>query len=108
MRRVRQRVRELTPKSRCHADIRKVIGDVNPVLRGWSNDFRTGNAARQFGALDDFVLRRLRALRCKRKGRSLRSRDSERWRREYFEHLGLHRLRGTVSYPGQPLWKGSA
>ena len=45
MQRMRQRVKELTPRSRCHADIRDVIADLNPVLRGWGNYFRTGNAA---------------------------------------------------------------
>src|ERR1700694_5913609 len=36
-RRIRQRVKELTPRSRCHADLRAVIADLNPVLRGWGN-----------------------------------------------------------------------
>jgi group II intron reverse transcriptase/maturase len=35
MKRIRQRVKELTPRSRCHADIRDVIASLNPVLRGW-------------------------------------------------------------------------
>ena len=99
MQRVRQRVKELTPRSRCHADIRTVIASVNPVLRGWGNSFRTGNAARQFGSVDDFVVRRLRALRRARKGRNVRAGEVEGWTREYFEHLGLHRLRGTIRYP---------
>jgi group II intron reverse transcriptase/maturase len=34
MRGIRQRVKELTPRQRCHADIRDVIADLNPVLRG--------------------------------------------------------------------------
>ena len=46
MQRIRQRVKELTPRSRCHADIRDVIADLNPVLAGWGNYFRTGNAAK--------------------------------------------------------------
>jgi len=104
MQRVRQRVKELTPRSRCHADLREVIADLNPVLRGWGNYFRTGNAARQFGSLDSFVVRRLRDLRCKRKGRNLRAGEVECWTREYFENLGLYRLRGTVCYPEQPFW----
>jgi group II intron reverse transcriptase/maturase len=45
MQRIRQRVKELTPRGRCHADNRDVIADLNPVLRGWGNYFRTGNAA---------------------------------------------------------------
>ena len=105
MQRVRQRVKALTPRSRCHADIREVIGDLNPVLRGWGQYFRTGNAARQFIATDSFVVRRLRGLRVKRKGRHLRPGEALHWTREYFETLGLHRLRGTICYPAQPFWQ---
>lgn len=100
--RVRQRVRELTPRSRCHADLRTVIAQINPVLRGWGNYFRTGNAARQFISVDAFVVRRLRALCHTRKGRRLRPSECRGWTREYFEHLGLHRLRGSICYPGKP------
>jgi RNA-directed DNA polymerase len=105
MQRVRQRVKELTPRSRCHADIRDVIADLNPVLRGWGNYFRTGNAARRFNQIDSYVWRRLRALRVKRKGRDLRAGAAERWTRDYFHSLGLHRLRGTVRYPEQAFWQ---
>ncbi len=108
MQRVRQRAKELTPRSRCHADIRAIIADLNPVLRGWGNYFRTGNAARQFSALDSFVVRRLRALRVKRKGRHLLPGETQGWTREYFENLGLYRLRGTIRYPGPPFWKVAA
>ena len=73
MQRIRARVKELTPRSRCHADLREVIADLNPVLRGWGNYFRTGNAARRFNQLDTYVWLRLRALRVKRQGRNLRA-----------------------------------
>jgi group II intron reverse transcriptase/maturase len=105
MQRVRQRVKELTPRSRCHADIRDVIADLNPVLRGWGNYFRTGNAARRFIQLDTYVWGRLRDLRVKRKGRHLHAGEADRWTRDYFHNLGLHRLRGTVRYPAQPFWQ---
>jgi RNA-directed DNA polymerase len=108
MRRIRQRVKEVTPRSRCHADVREVIADLNPVLRGWGTYFRTGNASERFNQLDDYVWRRLRSLRIKRKGRNLRAGEAERWSREYFENLGLYRLRGTVRYPEQPFWKEAA
>jgi group II intron reverse transcriptase/maturase len=108
MQRVRQRVKELTPRSRCHADIREVIADLNPVLRGWGNYFRTGNAATRFNQLDGYVWRRLLSLRIKRKGRNLKPGEVARWSRKYFQSLGLHRLRGTVQYPEQPFWKGAA
>jgi group II intron reverse transcriptase/maturase len=100
MRSIRQRVKDLTPHGRCHADIRDVIADLNPMLRGWGEYFRTGNAARRFNQLDTYVWRRLRALRLERKGRNLRPGEAERWTRESFQALGLHRLRGTVRYPG--------
>jgi group II intron reverse transcriptase/maturase len=99
MKRVRQRVKELTPRGRCHADLRAVIAALNPVLRGWGNYFRTGNAARKFIKLDTYVWRRLIGLRLKRKGRHLRPGEIATWTRESFWNLGLHRLRGTIQYP---------
>jgi group II intron reverse transcriptase/maturase len=105
MQRIRQRVKALTPRQRCHADIRDVIADLNPVLRGWGQYFRTGNAAPQFTALDSHVVRRLRSLRVKRKERNLQRGEVRAWTREYFENLGLHRLRGTIRYPEQSFWE---
>ncbi len=107
MQRVRQRVKELTPRSRCHTDIRNVISDLNPVLRGWGNYFRTGNAAQRFNQLDGYVWRRLKSLRLKRKGRNLQAGEIARWTQDYFRNMGLHRLRGTVRYPEQPFWRRS-
>jgi group II intron reverse transcriptase/maturase len=105
MQRIRQRVRELTSRSRCHADIRKVIADLNPILRGWSQYFRSGNAATRFIQLDSYVWRRLVSLRLKRKGRDLKPGEASSWTREYFESLGLYRLRGTIRYPASPFWE---
>jgi len=108
MKRVRARVKEVTPRRRCHEDIRAVIADLNPVLRGWGNYFRTGNAAKKFIQLDEYVWRRLRDLRVKRKGRDLKPGESAKWTREYFWNLGLHRLRGTVQYPERPFFLETA
>ena len=105
MKRIRQRVRELTRRSRCHADLRDVIADLNPVLRGWSAYFRTGNAAKRFNQLDGYVWRRLLRLRLERKGRHLRPGEVRRWTRESFWNLGLIQLRGTVQYPGTAFWQ---
>jgi group II intron reverse transcriptase/maturase len=102
MNRVRERVRELTPRQRCHQDVRSVIAELNPVLRGWGQYFHTGNAADHCIDVDDYVVKRLRSLRIKRAGRHLRADQTRRWDRDYFESLGLHRLRGTIRYPGKP------
>ncbi|MDQ3522038.1 MAG: group II intron reverse transcriptase/maturase [Gemmatimonadota bacterium] len=100
MSQVRARVRGLTARSRCHEDIRRVIADVNPVVRGWGQYFRTGNAALKFIQIDHYVEDRLRALLLKRAGSRLRPGRADIWRRPFFEALGLHRLRGTIQYPG--------
>jgi RNA-directed DNA polymerase len=100
MKRVRARVRELTLRRRCHEDLRGVIADLNPVLRGWGQYFRTGNAARQFSQLDWYVEERLRGLRRKRADSRLLDGRADLWTRVSFEALGLVRLRGTIRYPG--------
>jgi hypothetical protein len=100
MARVRTRIRELTPRGRCHEDLRTVIADLNAVLRGWGAYFRTGNAAIKFVQLDRYVADRLRELLLKRHGSSLRPGRARAWQRPFFEALGLCRLGGTIHYPG--------
>jgi RNA-directed DNA polymerase len=75
------------------------------VLRGWGTDCRAGSAARRFNPLDTYVWQRLRDPRVQRKGRHLRPGELDRWTRDYFHNLALHRLRGTVRYPEQPFWR---
>jgi Group II intron, maturase-specific domain len=80
--------------------IRDVIADLNPILRGWGNYFRTGNAAEKFSQIDRYVERRLGRLMRQRYGRNLRPGQWLTWTREWYEAHGLYRLRGTVRYPG--------
>jgi group II intron reverse transcriptase/maturase len=105
MQRIRQRVKELTPRARCHADIRTIIADLNPIIRGWGQYFRTGNPDTRFNRIDAYVWRRLLALRVARKGRTVQPGEVTRWSSEFFHSLGLYRLRGTVRYPGSPFWE---
>ena len=100
MKSARQRVKELTGCKRNGVkDVRVILGDLNPVLRGWGNYFRTGNAAKRFNQIDEYVWRHLKGFMKRRKGRNLRPDDHERWSRDFFWAHGLHRLRGTVRYP---------
>jgi RNA-directed DNA polymerase len=99
MQRVRQRVKDLTPRGVCHRNVRETIARLNPVLRGWGAYFRTGNAAVKFGQVDDYVHRRLRRLLVKRYGRQLRAGQATRWTSDFFHALGLQRLRGSIRYP---------
>jgi RNA-directed DNA polymerase len=99
MNRLREKVRDRTGRSRAGADIREVIADLNPVLRGWGNYFRTGNAAVKFRQADDYVVFRLRRLMIKKRGRNLRAGQAIAWKEDWFNGHGLHRLRGTIRYP---------
>jgi RNA-directed DNA polymerase len=101
MKRVKQRVKELTGASRNGVrDVRLIIDDLNPVLRGWGNYFRTGNPSEKFIGVDDYVAWKLKRFMLRRKGRNLRLSEAAAWTHDYFHRLGLHRLRGTVRYPG--------
>jgi RNA-directed DNA polymerase len=100
MKRVRLRVKELTGRNRVGVkDVRVLISELNPILRGWGNYFRTGNAALKFNQMDAYVWKRLRGFMVKRKGRNLHARVASQWTNDFFWQQGLHRLRGTVRYP---------
>jgi RNA-directed DNA polymerase len=101
MKRVKQRVKELTPRAACHRDLRATIAKINPVIRGWGNYFATGNATDKFNQVDSYVWMRLRTLVRSRKGRNLRPGEMSRWTRHAFHQLGLHKLLGTIRYPGK-------
>ena len=98
MRRIRERVHGLTDARRSGRELKDLIEDLNPVLRGWGNYFRTGNADRKFNQIDDYVRRQL----CRwlwRRGGQRRKFRRDRWPRQH--DMGLYRLRGTVCYPVQ-------
>jgi len=100
LKKVRARVKQLVGPHRNYVkDVRVLIRDLNPLLRGWGNYFCTGNAARKFNQLDSYVRWRLLRFLVKRKGRHLKAGETSQWTREFFWSLGLHRLRGTVRYP---------
>ena len=100
MKRVRGKIKAKTGRGRSGTDIRDVIAELNPIVRGWGNYFRTGNAAKKFNQIDHYVEDRLWGLMRKRYGRNLKPGQGKLWTREWFEAHGLYRLRGTVCYPG--------
>lgn len=106
MKSVRSKVHDLTSRRRWAGlkDIREVIGELNPVLRGWGNYFRTGNASGKFNAVDRYVRGRLLRLLTRRGGQ--RRPDARRLRptqwphRRFVNEHGLYQLLGTICYPG--------
>jgi RNA-directed DNA polymerase len=104
MNRIRARIRELTDRQRRAGmkDIREVIRDLNPVLQGWGAYFRTGNASLKFQQVDRYVNQRLVRLMARRRGLKRRPFTYRPWPPARFaQDLGLHRLIGTIRYPGQ-------
>jgi len=101
MKRIRQKVKARTGSNRGGVkDIKVVIDDLNPVLRGWGNYFKTGNAADKFTQIDAYVWRRLTHLLIRKRGRNLKPGMVDKWTNDWFKEQGLHRLRGTIRYPG--------
>jgi RNA-directed DNA polymerase len=96
---IRGRVRELTDARQSGKDVKQIIAELNPVLRGWGNYFRTGNADREFNKLDGFVFRRLRRLQFRRGGQ--RATRQKAWTGDQLFGMGLYQLQGTVRYPAQ-------
>jgi len=99
MKRLRDRVRQITDKRASGADVKQIIAKLNPVLRGWGNYFRTGTSAREFLKMDSFVYMRLLRWMYRRGGQ--RKTRRVRWSNQQFWEMGLYRLRGTVRYPAQ-------
>jgi len=79
--------------------VKQIIAELTPVLRGWGNYFRTGNADREFNKVDLFVVKSLRRWQHRRGGQRPTTRDPFIGDPPY--GMGLHKLQGTVKYPAQ-------
>jgi len=108
MKSIRTRVHDLTGQRRNagRTDIREVIAELNPLLRGWGNYFRTGNASGKFHAVDRYVHQRLVRLLAHRGGQRHSKPGGRPFRRTQWPHRrfvqehGLYQLLGTIRYPG--------
>jgi group II intron reverse transcriptase/maturase len=101
MKRIRTRVHELTDRrSYGGKDVREIIGRLNPVLRGWANYFRSGNADTKFNQVDDYVHRRVVRWMQRRGGQRTLVRF-DKWPFERLFSMGLVQLRTSVRYPAQ-------
>jgi RNA-directed DNA polymerase len=101
MKRLRAKVKAKTGRNRVGIKhVCALIAELNPILRGWGTYFRAGNAADKFRQIDRYVASRLKRLLVKRTGRNLRAGAAAAWTEDWLVGLGLHRLRGTIRYPG--------
>ncbi len=98
MQHVRDRLRELTVRSRLLLPVERIVIEINLFLRGWSAYFRYGNSARHFDAIRDYAVMRLAGFIAKR---HRRSRAFGRFVIAYASpnQLGLIALHGIVAAP---------
>jgi RNA-directed DNA polymerase len=106
MKKLRERVRELTSKRQSGKDVKQIIAELTPVLRGWGNYFRTGNANREFKKMDAYVITSLLRWQYRRGGQRSAKRPGFTWNQ--LEGMGLYRLLGTVKYPAQAIPRRSS
>lgn len=98
MQRARDRIRELTRRSRLLLRVDVVVEDVNRFLRGWAAYFRYGNSADAFDKINRYARERVALFISKRHRRS----RAYGWYVLAFgsaNALGLIDLTGTVAAP---------
>jgi RNA-directed DNA polymerase len=103
MKAVREKIRERTGRRRWAGmrDIREVIAVLNPLLIGWGNYFRTGNATVCFCSVDRYVTERLVRLVGAQRGWKRRPFRTREWTHpRVVADFGLHKLLGTIRHPG--------
>jgi group II intron reverse transcriptase/maturase len=96
---LRDRVRELTGRKQSGKEVKQIVAELTPVLRGWGNYFRTGTADREFHKMDYFVVKSLRRWQYRRGGQRPTKRAP--FTGDQLYGMGLHKLMGTVKYPAQ-------
>jgi group II intron reverse transcriptase/maturase len=94
----RDRVREITDRSRLLVPVEEIVQDVNRFLRGWAGYFRYGNSADTFDKITFHAMNRLARFVAKRHKRNWRY----GWRAVAYQsphRLGLINLNGTIVAP---------
>ena len=90
---VREKIKEKTSRSKGNQPIQTVVNDLNGLLRGWGNYFEVGHPRKSFRKLNNYVQMRLyRHLN----RRSQRKHKLTRPNQSYYDYLyreqGLHQL----------------
>ena len=108
MQHARDRLRQLTQRSRLRLPVDLIVQEINMFLRGWAGYFRYGNSARHFDKIRAHALGRLALFMAKRHQRS----RAWGWSLVAYaspDNLGLISLNGAViaPRPNRP-WKATA
>lgn len=94
----KDRIRELTPRNH-GKNIEQIVKELNPVLRGWANYFRTANCMTLFAEIMGWIRRRLR-MKQMREWKSYKQLHKALRRRGYkgeFKKISMRRCRNSAS-----------
>lgn len=105
MRRARDRITELTVRSRLRLPVEAVVADLNRFLRGWANYYRYGHSAIRFGKLQQHARDRL-ALFIGRRHKRGRGYGLSVLTYQSADSCGLYSLNGIIiaPWPNKP-WR---
>lgn len=82
-----RKIKDIFKRSRSQP-IKRVIEEINPILRGWTNYFRIGNSSRQFGYIQTWVEKKVR--RQLMRSRKRKGFGWKRWSSQWiYQVLGL-------------------
>jgi Group II intron, maturase-specific domain len=98
MQRARDRIRQITARTRLGEPVDEVVHELNRFLRGWGGYFRYGHSARHFSRISAYALARLALLVAKRHNR-VRGYGLTVVAYASSDRMGLISLDGTVVSP---------
>jgi group II intron reverse transcriptase/maturase len=98
MQRARDRIRQITARTRLGEPVDEVVHELNRFLRGWGGYFRYGHSARHFSRISEYALARLALLVAKRHNR-VRGHGLTVVAYASSDRMGLISLDGTVVSP---------
>jgi RNA-directed DNA polymerase len=98
MQRARDRIRQITVRTRLGQPVDEIVGDLNVFLRGWGGYFRYGHSARHFDRISNYALKRLALLVAKRHNRA-RGYGLTVVAYSSSNRMGLITLNGTIVSP---------
>ncbi len=103
LKRLRDKIKAIVNKSRNGIrHIGELVIKLNPILRGWANYYRSGNANKQFAQIERYVWERIARFECKRRKRTAPYRNPK-YDYLWYRSLGIERLVGTTKYPNPSL-----
>jgi hypothetical protein len=103
MKRLREKIKAIVNRSRNGIKhLSQLVVKLNPILRGWINYFRWGNAYKQFAQMEKYVWERIARFECKRRKRTAPYKNPK-YDYQWYQSLGIERFIGKAQYPNPSL-----